>query len=74
MRFIEVIGETNDLKRYDPCVFAVIDDFGKTRIFSQTRELGTFERSDMTLEKLEEHLEQLEKQGFTVRELKHIYS
>lgn len=78
MRFFEVIGETKELKRYEPAVFAIMRDGAPPDdyyvIYSQSPSLGEFRRSDLTIEKLYDHLEKMEREGFTVRELTHCLS
>lgn len=65
MKIIEIYGETESTKVYEPCTFVITAD-GK--IYSESKTMGFFERTEKHFN-LERHLDKMRKMGFTIREM-----
>lgn len=64
MRIYEIYGETHETKKYSPAVFLITG----SGIYSENREIGFIKRPDLTIKILREHIEEMRKERFTVKE------
>ena len=64
MRIITIEGLTEELKDFEKATFII----SRGRIFSDSRSMGFIPRSDMTMERLAHHIDNMKGEGFTVKE------
>ena len=64
MRIIEIFGQTPETEQFDPAIFIVANN-GES-IYSESASFGFMERHDTNIKTLNEHIEQMKREGFTI--------
>ncbi len=65
MRIIRIEGH-GKLENYSPCTFIITRAEGKLTIFSESSVLGFVKREDITISELEQHIRDLQAEGFAI--------